>query len=40
MASLTNPVFTVVAGGAVVLMIAAAGFRVFPDLRRLKTVGG
>ena len=33
-ASLTNPVFTVVAGGALVLLIAASGFRVFPDLRK------
>ena len=40
LASLTNPVFTVVAGGAVVLLIAAMGFRMFPDLRQLKTVGG
>lgn len=40
LAALTNPVFTVVAGGAVVLLIAASGFRMFPDLRRLKTVGG
>ena len=40
LASLTNPVFTVVAGGLVVLGIAAMGFRVFPDLRKLKTVGG
>ena len=40
LASLTNPVFAVVAGGVVTLMIAAAGFKIFPDLRNLKTVGG
>lgn len=38
-ASLTNPVFTVVAGGVLVLLIAASGFRVFPDLRKLQSVG-
>ena len=40
LASLTNPVFAVVAGGVVTLVIAAAGFKMFPDLRKLKTVGG
>ena len=40
LASLTNPVFTVVAGGLAVLLIAAGGFKVFPDLKNLKTVGG
>ena len=40
LASLTNPVFTVVAGGMAVLLIAAGGFKVFPDLKKLKTVGG
>lgn len=40
LASLTNPVFTVVAGGVAVLVIAAIGFKLFPDLRQLKTVGG
>ncbi|MBL8381938.1 MAG: MFS transporter [Burkholderiales bacterium] len=40
LASLTNPVFAVVAGGVATLAIAAAGFRVFPDLRGLKKVGG
>lgn len=40
LASLTNPVFAVVAGGVVTLMIAAAGFKMFPDLRTMKTVGG
>ena len=40
LASLTNPVFTVVAGGMAVLLIAAGGFKVFPDLKNLKTVGG
>ena len=40
LASLTTPVFAVVAGGVAVLGIAACGFRLFPDLKRLKTVGG
>ena len=40
LASLTNPVFTVVAGGMAVLLIAAGGLKVFPDLKNLKTVGG
>ena len=40
LASLTNPVFAVAAGGVATLMIAAFGFRVFPDLKKLKTVGG
>ncbi len=40
LASVTNPVFAVVAGGVAVLVVAACGFRVFPDLRKLKTVGG
>ena len=40
LAGLTNPVFAVVAGGVAVLGIAACGFRLFPDLKRLKTVGG
>ena len=40
LASLTNPVFTVVAGGLAVLLIAAGGYKVFPDLKTLKTVGG
>lgn len=39
LASLTNPVFAVVAGGVATVLIAAAGFRVFPDLKALKTVG-
>jgi heme O synthase-like polyprenyltransferase len=33
-------VFAVVAGGVVTVLIAASGFRVFPDLKKLKTVGG
>lgn len=40
LAGLTNPVFAVVAGGVATLAIATAGFKMFPDLRRLKTVGG
>ena len=40
LASLTHPVFAVAAGGVAVLAVAACGFRVFPDLRKLKTVGG
>ena len=40
LASLTNPVFAVVAGGVVTLLIAAGGFKMFPDLRTMKTVGG
>ncbi len=40
LASLTNPAFTVVAGGMAVLLIAAGGFKVFPELKNLKTVGG
>ena len=40
LASLTNPVFAVVAGGLVTLLIAAGGFKMFPDLRTMKTVGG
>ena len=39
LASLTNPVFAVAAGGVATLLIAACGFRVFPDLKKLKTVG-
>ena len=39
LASLTNPVFAVAAGGVATLVIAAFGFRVFPDLKKLKTVG-
>jgi MFS family permease len=39
LASLTNPVFAVVAGGVATVLIAACGFRVFPDLKKLKTVG-
>ncbi len=40
LASLTNPVFAVAAGGVATLLIAGFGFRVFPDLKSLKTVGG
>ena len=39
LASLTNPVFAVAAGGVATLVIAAFGFRVFPELKKLKTVG-
>ncbi len=39
LASLTSPVFAVVAGGVATLVIASAGFRMFPALRQLKTVG-
>jgi MFS family permease len=35
LAMLTTPVFSVVAGGVVTVMIAVAGLRVFPELRRL-----
>jgi MFS family permease len=39
LASLTNPVFAVVAGGIATLVIAASAARVFPDLKKLETVG-
>jgi MFS family permease len=39
LASLTNPVFAVAAGGVATLLIAVLGFRAFPGLRQLKTVG-
>ena len=40
LASLTNPVFAVTAGGVATVVIAMCGFRLFPDLKRLETVGG
>ena len=38
LAMLTTPVFSVVAGGVVTVMIAVAGLRVFPELRRLGSL--
>lgn len=32
----TSPVFTVVAGGAIVLVVVAASLRLFPEIRRLE----
>ena len=40
LANLTNPVFAVTAGGVATVVIAMCGFRLFPDLKRLETVGG
>ena len=40
LAALTNPVFAVVAGGVATVLIGACGFRMFPELKNLKTVGG
>ena len=39
LASLTGPVFAVVAGGIATLLIASAGYRLFPALRDLRRVG-
>jgi hypothetical protein len=39
-ASLTGPVGAVVIGGGITLAIAAAGIKLFPALRGLKTVHG
>jgi len=38
LANFTNPVFTVVAGGIATVLIALAAAKVFPDLRKLKTL--
>ena len=38
LAMLTTPVFAVVAGGVATVMIAVAGLRVFPELRRLGSL--
>ena len=38
LANFTNPVFTVVAGGVATVLIAMAAAKVFPDLRRMKTL--
>jgi MFS family permease len=39
LASLTNPVFAVAAGGVATIVIAASAARVFPALKNLETVG-
>ena len=39
LASLTNPVLAVVAGGMATVLIATGGFKLFPALRGLKVVG-
>jgi len=39
-AALLGPVAAVVAGGAITMLIAAAGFKLFPALRELETVQG
>ncbi len=38
LANFTNPVFTVVAGGVATVLIAMAAAKVFPDLRKMKTL--
>jgi hypothetical protein len=40
MANLFSPVVAVVAGGIVTVLVTAAAFRIFPDLRDLKRLGG
>jgi sugar phosphate permease len=40
LATVTSPVFAVVAGGAVTMLVVAAAVKAFPDLRRLERLGG
>ena len=37
-AALTNPVFAVVSGGVATIAFVLAGLKLFPDLRRLRTL--
>jgi MFS family permease len=40
LATFTSPVFAVVAGGVVTVLVAAAAVKMFPDLRKLERLGG